>query len=192
MQSINSIHVKTRSNELLNFYNNKLRTIWIANESNSLLLLLLFRLSAAFRHFHIHSKWWILSFKQMSSLLKFVLNLCWKVIINTKLKHAKLLMCPVVLFCVTKQHDPSSSSHLKISFFVVISVSWHCLQHSDVHWGGEVRVRKYTCQMFSLKVILIVEVHWGYYNNPLILYGSHRATCEMTRVQVFRVNTETH
>lgn len=32
------------------------------------------------------------------------------------------------------------SCHLKISFFVVISVSSHCLQQSEVHCGGKVGV----------------------------------------------------
>lgn len=79
-------------------------------------------------------------------------------LLKSNYKHqAKTCKMTDVSCCATKQHDLSSSSHLKISFFVVISVSWHCLQHSDVHWGGEVRVRKYTCQMFSLKVFSLLR-----------------------------------
>lgn len=38
------------------------------------------------------------------------------------------------------QRNIICSCHLKISFFVVISVSWHCLQQSEVHYGGTGRV----------------------------------------------------
>lgn len=38
------------------------------------------------------------------------------------------------------QLNITCSFYLKISFFVVISVSWHCLQQSEVHCGGKVGV----------------------------------------------------
>lgn len=89
----------------------------------------------------------------------------------------QLFILHIVHCNVTRVRKKNKKTNLKISFFVVISVSWHCLQHSDVHWGGR-GGKVYMLDVLSQQYPF-VKALWQNYNDPLIIDGSNGATCEM-------------
>lgn len=88
---------------------------------------------------------------------------------------------------VTRVRKRNKKTNLKISFFVVISVSWHCLQHSDVHWGGRggkvyhppLHRQETGCNVTHVSIILMIFILLSKFisfeiSGPLMIYFIQR------------------